>query len=97
MSHTNRRTFAPNINAAERTFSFQDIQERDIPELITNYLIWICGAHMEILEAADFVFPEGEGDSIAKFKRERQHVGERLARFNRVNEEDRQSRPRKRS
>jgi hypothetical protein len=93
LSHTNRRTFGPNINTAEASFSLQDFANQDIPLLVTNYLIWICGAHMEILEAADVIFPEAQSDLITKFKRERQHVGERLARFNQLNDEERRSTP----
>jgi hypothetical protein len=86
LSHTNRRTFAPHLNLSQGTFSYQDVSGDDIPKLITNYLIWICTAHLTILEMADLVFPEAEGEVVTKFKAERRALGERVYRFNLQNE-----------
>jgi len=86
LSHANRRTFSPHLHLKKGSFSFQDVRDEDIPRLIVNYLIWICAAHLIILEVADFVFPEGSGDRVARFKRERQDMGEKLTRFNNQND-----------
>lgn len=74
------------MNLVEGTFSYQDVRDQDIPKLVTNYLIWICAAHLTILEMADFVFPDAKGDVIAKFKMERQYLGKRICRFSLKNE-----------
>jgi hypothetical protein len=86
LSHTNRRTFGPHLNLGEGTFCYQDLRDADIPKLATNYLIWICVAHMTILEMADFIFSDAQGDLVVKFKRERRYLGEKIYRFNLQNE-----------
>lgn len=88
LSHTNRRTFGPHLNIRERTFSYQDLHKKDIPKLATNYLLWICAAHLTILEMADFVFPEAHGELVAKFKQERQWLREKIYRFDQQNRSD---------
>jgi hypothetical protein len=87
-SHTNRRSLVRNIRLPQAGFSFQDIRNEDIPHLFKNHLIWICGAHIKILEAADTVFPEGKGELIDKFLKERQRIGEKIWRFMEGNKED---------
>jgi hypothetical protein len=86
-SHTNRRTFGHHLNLSEGTFSYQDLRDEDIPRQVTNYLIWISAAHLTILEVADLVFPDAEGDAVANFKTERQYLGERICRFGLQNKE----------
>lgn len=81
LSHTNRRTFGPHVNFAEKTFYYQDLRDHDIPRLAINYLIWICAAHLTILEIADFVFPDAQGELVEKFRAERQYLGEKICRF----------------
>ncbi len=86
LSHTNRRTFVPNLNLDEQTFSYQDIRQKDIPRLVVNYLLWLCFAHMAILDAADIVFNDVKSDPIKAFRKERTYVGEKLTRFHEKNE-----------
>ena len=81
LSHTNRRTFGPHVDFGEKTFSYQDLRDQDIPRLAINYLIWICAAHLTILEMADFVFPDARGDLATRFRAERQYLGEKICRF----------------
>lgn len=88
LSHTNRRTFLPHISRSDRTFSYQDLRQQDIPKLATNYLLWICATHLTILEVADAVFSEVQGGLVMKFRQERRDLGERLSRFDLQNQGD---------
>jgi hypothetical protein len=85
LSHTNRRTLVPNLDLNEQLFSYQDIRQKDIPRLVVNHLLWICFAHITILEAADLVFNDVSGD-LESFRNECRYVGERLARFDEKNQ-----------
>ena len=85
LSHSNRRTFVPHLHLSEGMFSYQDIQQKDIPRLITNYLIWLCFAHLAILEAAEIVFKDVNCD-LEQIQNERQYVGKKLVRFDNQNE-----------
>ena len=80
LSHSNRRTLLPHLNLSQGIFSYQDIRQEDIPLLVTNYLLWLCFAHLAILEAADVVFKDVNGD-LEKFRNKLKHVGEKVAQF----------------
>ena len=88
LSHRNRRSLIRHIDKSEEYFNYQDLSDSDIPLLANNYLLWICSAHVIILEVADCVFSDNTNDAVTGFRNERQLIRERVARFCQKNQQD---------
>ena len=88
LSHQNRRSLITHVNSTAGMYTFQDLPDHAIPLVATNHLLCICFTHMTILQVADSVFPDIENEALLAFRKERQFVGERLARFHQANQQD---------
>lgn len=89
LGHTNMGSFVVHLakNASGgATITTQDIQDANVRSDFLRHFNWMLISHIKILELGDLIFPAAQALDV--FKKERQYIVEKMARFYFKNEEN---------